>query len=226
MNSALWFLLGLILGLVVAFVIGWFLWRRRVEEREARILSLQGSLREKEEDLRVLNAHLQEQKATVGQLQDQVSEGERTISALVSELEEVKEAASRLRLAVEERDGQIEGLKVHVEEARAEVERLAGLLQEKEAALLRAGPLAGLQDNLELIEGIGPKISQLLQEAGITTFAQLAATDASRLVHILREANLPMIDPRTWPEQARLAADGKWDALKALQDELKGGRRV
>ena len=34
-----------------------------------------------------------------------------------------------------------------------------------------------------------------------------------------------MIDPSTWPEQASLAAAGEWDALQALQDELKGGRR-
>ena len=30
--------------------------------------------------------------------------------------------------------------------------------------------------------------------------------------------------PETWPQQAQLAADGKWDELKALQDELDGGK--
>lgn len=82
-------------------------------------------------------------------------------------------------------------------------------------------------DDLTRIEGIGPKISSLLQTAGITTFAQLAATDVSRLEQILTEADLrALADPTTWPEQARLAAAGKWDELEALQDELKGGRRV
>ncbi len=82
-------------------------------------------------------------------------------------------------------------------------------------------------DDLKRIEGIGPKISSLLQEAGITTFAQLAATDVDRLKEIIAEAGLTALaDPTTWPEQARLAAAGKWDELKALQDELKGGRRV
>ncbi|HHH41147.1 MAG TPA: DUF4332 domain-containing protein [Chloroflexi bacterium] len=82
-------------------------------------------------------------------------------------------------------------------------------------------------DDLTRIEGIGPKISRLLQEAGIMTFAQLAETDVERLREILAEAGLTALaDPGTWPEQARLAAEGKWDELEALQGELKGGRRV
>ena len=82
-------------------------------------------------------------------------------------------------------------------------------------------------DDLTRIEGIGPKIASLLQQAGITTFAQLAETDVDRLRQILDEARLLQIaDPGTWPEQARLAAAGQWEALEALQEELKGGRRV
>jgi len=88
-------------------------------------------------------------------------------------------------------------------------------------------PAALAPDDLTRIEGIGPKISSLLQAAGITTFAQLAATDVSRLKKILAEARLTALaDPTTWPEQASLAAAGKWEALKRLQSELKGGRRV
>ena len=81
-------------------------------------------------------------------------------------------------------------------------------------------------DDLTHIEGIGPKISGLLQAAGIMTFAQLAATNASQLDQIVKEAGITLADASTWPEQARLAAAGEWVALEALQDELKGGRRV
>lgn len=80
-------------------------------------------------------------------------------------------------------------------------------------------------DDLTRIEGIGPKISSLLQAAGITSFARLAETDQERLAQILQDANLRLAKPGTWPEQARLAAAGDWDALAALQDELKAGRR-
>jgi predicted flap endonuclease-1-like 5' DNA nuclease len=87
-------------------------------------------------------------------------------------------------------------------------------------------PAPPLPDDLKRIEGIGPKISRLLQATGITTFAQLAATDVNQLRRILRGAGITIADPGTWPEQASLAAADRWDELEALQDELKGGRRV
>ena len=81
-------------------------------------------------------------------------------------------------------------------------------------------------DNLEIIEGIGPKIDSIFREAGISTFAQLAESDPAHLASILRNAGLRLGDPTSWPEQARLAAGGDWQGLQALQDSLKGGRQV
>lgn len=82
-------------------------------------------------------------------------------------------------------------------------------------------------DDLKRIEGIGPKISDVLQKAGIMTFSQLSGTDVARLKQILSEAKIGKLsDPTTWPEQSGLAAAGKWDELETLQDELKGGRRA
>jgi large subunit ribosomal protein L17 len=86
---------------------------------------------------------------------------------------------------------------------------------------------APAQDDLKVIEGIGPKIASVLNAAGITTYRQLAETDAARLSALLDEAGVRApADPTTWPEQARLAADGDWDAFKRLTEELKAGRRV
>jgi predicted flap endonuclease-1-like 5' DNA nuclease len=84
-------------------------------------------------------------------------------------------------------------------------------------------------DDLKRVEGVGPKISSLLQAAGITTFAQLADANVERLRQILEAADprlLRLVDPASWPEQAGLAADGEWDALSALQNQLRGGRRA
>lgn len=81
-------------------------------------------------------------------------------------------------------------------------------------------------DDLKKIEGIGPKISEILTNAGIATFADLAASEAEKVKEILAEAGnrFKMHDPTTWPQQAKLAADDKWDELKALQDQLQGGK--
>jgi len=81
-------------------------------------------------------------------------------------------------------------------------------------------------DDLKLVEGIGPKIASTLQAAGIQTFTQLAQTEVETLRRILEDADLRLADPTTWPEQARLAAKGDWEALKKLQDSLKGGRET
>lgn len=81
-------------------------------------------------------------------------------------------------------------------------------------------------DDLKLIEGVGPKIADLLINAGIVTFADLAATPAEKVSEILSEAGSRFAahNPATWAEQAELARDGKWDELKELQDKLNGGR--
>jgi predicted flap endonuclease-1-like 5' DNA nuclease len=83
-------------------------------------------------------------------------------------------------------------------------------------------------DDLRRIQGVGPKIASVLQDAGIGTFSDLAKTDAQRIQAILveRDPRLGRLaDPGTWPEQAALAASGDWEALATLQGELKGGRR-
>ena len=79
-------------------------------------------------------------------------------------------------------------------------------------------------DDLKKIEGVGPKIAEVLGEAGVSTFAALAKMDRDAIKAILDTvATLKSKEPKTWPQQAALAADGKWDELKVLQDELMGG---
>lgn len=83
-------------------------------------------------------------------------------------------------------------------------------------------------DDLTLIEGVGPKIAEVLAGAGLADFAGVAAKSAEELKAILVAAgdqfNTAVTD--TWPEQAKLAADGKFDELKKWQDELDGGKEA
>jgi predicted flap endonuclease-1-like 5' DNA nuclease len=90
-----------------------------------------------------------------------------------------------------------------------------------------SGGHADKQD-LTKIEGIGPKIAGLLQDAGILNYALLADAPVERLREVLAAAGsrYRIADPTTWPRQARLAAEDKWDELQALQDRFKGGREV
>ncbi len=83
-------------------------------------------------------------------------------------------------------------------------------------------------DDLKLIEGVGPKAAEALVAAGIDTFSKLAAASASSVKEILEASTskLSHLDPTSWAQQAQLAADGKMDELKKLQDELNGGKAV
>lgn len=83
-------------------------------------------------------------------------------------------------------------------------------------------------DDLTFVEGIGPKISQLLIDDGIDTWAKLGETSTDKIKEILVAAGsrYTMHDPGTWPKQASMAAANDWDALLKWQDELDGGKEV
>ena len=96
-----------------------------------------------------------------------------------------------------------------------------------EKMLIKLGVLKKWKkDDLTAIEGIGPKISQLLRDNGITTWRELANTSVSAIQDILDAAGkrYKLADPGSWPKQAEMAADGRWDDLEEYQDFLQGGK--
>ncbi len=80
--------------------------------------------------------------------------------------------------------------------------------------------------DLTVIEGIGPKIKEILNNGGIHSCADLAKASFDDLREMLVSAGsrYRQHDPTTWPKQADLAARGKTDELAALKEELKAGR--
>lgn len=87
-------------------------------------------------------------------------------------------------------------------------------------------PDPGVRQDLKVIEGIGPKIEEILNKNGIQNYAHLAAIPAVRIARILHGAGprFQMHDPTSWPEQATLAHEGKWEELDTLKEKLIGGR--
>lgn len=80
------------------------------------------------------------------------------------------------------------------------------------------------KDDLTVIEGIGPKVNSLLNQAGILSFKQLGETEVAQLKDILASRKYPYMDPGTWPMQAKLAAEGKFEDLEIYQRQLRAGR--
>ena len=117
--------------------------------------------------------------------------------------------------------------KAEAAHAATELEEVLTKLANCEAQVEMVQGIVPEPDDLRRIEGIGPKVSGVLTAAGILTFAQLASYTPSDLRRVLKDGGMSRInDPETWPEQAALAAAGRWTELDTLQDELIGGRRV
>ena len=100
-----------------------------------------------------------------------------------------------------------------------------GVSESATAAPVSYAPQKGGRDDIELIEGIGPKIARVLADNRITTFAQLAEAKPDDLNAMLKASGgrFSLADAGTWPQQAALLRDGKMDEFKALTDELTGG---
>jgi NADH-quinone oxidoreductase subunit I len=117
---------------------------------------------------------------------------------------------------------------VEEQERRIREEAKRQAAETKKPATPAQSAASSAPDDLKRIEGIGPKIADVLLAANIQTFAQLAETDVEAIQKILQDADpnlVHLVDSTSWPKQARLAAAGKWEALERLQDRLKGGRQ-
>ncbi len=81
-------------------------------------------------------------------------------------------------------------------------------------------------DDFKRLNGIGPKIANLLKDKGILTYQQLSAMDAKQLFDFLQKEGVRVrqSDPASWKKQANLAAEGKWDEIKKLQQTQSGKR--
>jgi predicted flap endonuclease-1-like 5' DNA nuclease len=95
----------------------------------------------------------------------------------------------------------------------------------EEASQPAATTPTGEPDDLQRIEGIGPKIASILHESGITTFQQIADRNVEEIKEVLTSSGI-RANPSTWAEQAQLAASGEWEKLTQLQSNIKSGRRI
>lgn len=224
------FLLGIVVGWVIEWLVDLLFWRKRQKKWIEEEASYQSQLSD-------MHTEVDSQKALVNEysrlrtdldaaqiemdtLRRRLVEAETEHGRLVNEIEEMK--AERLDLA--EQFNRLSGLA-----ATAPAAAGVGLLA------LSRGETVDLEElqqeageDLTMIEGIGPKIQELLYQNGIYTFSQLADSEVPHLQEILAAggSSFRLADPTTWPKQARLAAAHDWVRLQALNEQLTGGIRV
>ena len=124
------------------------------------------------------------------------------------------------RAAIEAAGGRVEGAAEAATVAAPSVTSSFDAKAAKAAGFKLSGP-----DDLTVVEGIGPKIDELLRANGVGTFAQLSRTSPETISGILAKGGprFAIAKPDTWPTQAALAAENRWVDLKQLQDALVAG---
>ncbi len=80
-------------------------------------------------------------------------------------------------------------------------------------------------DDIEIIEGIGPKIGDLFRENGAGSFDKIMHLSVPAMNAILEKggSRFKLANPGTWAQQARLCYENRWSELQALQDNLTAG---
>ena len=103
-----------------------------------------------------------------------------------------------------------------------------GLMRHNEKAMAKAKPAAAAQtataaappDDLTQINGIGPRIASILNDGGITTFAELQHANTGELRQIIAVGGaLPPSSIDSWPTQASYAARGDWSGLATYNNQ-------
>ncbi len=207
-----WFVLGALLGLLASWLLG-RRFRRPTVETVERVV-------EKRVEKLVDNpAHL----ARIKQLEGETGE----IARMRGRIKELEAAPAKFVEKVVEKPIDNPEQVARIRALEAEISRLKrgpeiDLHAAKAAGFSLKGP-----DDLKIVEGIGPKIEELLQAAGIRTFRQLADSTPEAIRTILDKAgpDYRVADPGTWPRQAGLAAVNYWQELALLQAFLTGGRQ-
>jgi predicted flap endonuclease-1-like 5' DNA nuclease len=145
---------------------------------------------------------------------------------------------NELKSKIAELQSQLSGAQVRVEQVTSEANvattaaatiasvATAAATSVSSAANYGFNPQVNGKDNLQVIEGIGVKISELLIAGGITTFAQLASAPTAAVKDILDTAgpNFRLANPGSWSKQADLCAKQDWEALRKYQDAMIAGR--
>lgn len=203
-------LIGLISALIGG-VIGWLLRSRRVTELENELSELNNNYDTLNKSYGELNVKFEQEHHKYLDLSTKYNVRREEVNRLTVELEDLKNNLS----------GDIQSGGKSIDDIKK------GRSTDDLAAVV--GSITGgktMKDDLTKIEGIGPKINELLNNAGVYTFGDLASSKKEFLKKVLLDAGsrFQMHDPGTWPQQAELARDGKWDELKDLQDRLDGGK--
>jgi chromosome segregation ATPase len=198
----------------------------RLEESQTNSENLRDQLKTRAQNIHKLNNQIKERKKTIDKKDKELQTREDKIEELTTQVEERDQSINQMNAELQTRETMIQQLTTQLKEAKEQESSLSEKEQEIDQLKARMG---AMQDNFTIITGIGPKVSAILRNSKINTFTQLSTLNVEKINEILEKANpnlLQLVNPITWPEQAKLAADGDWKVLTSLQEKLRTHRRT
>jgi len=208
-----------------------------LDNKNKAITSLNTELEEKESNIATLTSR-------VSSLSNEVTNNIQKISTLTSEAvdltSQIEDGNQKISTLKDQISNQIqlnietttraENAETRADNAETKNQTLEESITQKQQEIEQLKTnMKAMQHDFSIIEGIGKKVSTILRLANINTFTKLASTDTNTINSILEKTDpriLRLTDSTTWPEQAKLAAENKWDDLKTLQASLKRGRKA
>lgn len=225
----LFILFVLLVAALIGFLIGYLLERGRCRKRIA-------ILDEEIEGLKTRIRRLEEEKSALDAKLKLAEDEKITLGTRINGLEDDK---TKLRDEARGMDDEITSLKLTIDRLEKEAMALkasqAGALNAARTHAVSDTPLTAMAreetvtqeefrpDDLEVVIGIGPKIAGLLINRGITTWKALADTSVTFIKEILDKdggERYRIHNPDSWPHQARLLDEGRWDEFRELRDRL------
>jgi len=205
-----WLLLAMLLPLLLGLLLGLWLWYQ-YKKQSAELEMERDQLHDRNNELERSNAELKYKK-------DELEKDNTALHASINSLE-ADLAVMRGRLERQQRESAGE-----TEQDADVAGRGLGIASLEGADIDYASLFA--PGELQIVEGIGPKVEEVLKNAGINTWAELAGQSQEDLKSLLAAAGpaYKMMEPKSWPQQARLASEGKWDELVKYQKFLDTGR--
>jgi len=237
----LFILFVLLVAALLGLLIGWLLakgrCRRQITTLEEEAENLKVRLRKLEEEKNGLNAQLRLLENEKQRLESRLGLLENEKTSLMAKITDQEEDEQALRGEARKLDDEVDNLQLTIGGLEKELAGLRAQLSAapKAAAIHTAADVSHADvlphfspenirpDDLEVVIGIGPKIAKLLMNRGITTWKSLSESVPNYLEAILHEdggERFRIHNPASWPQQARLLHEGRWDEFRELRDRL------
>lgn len=224
-------LLPWLLPFLLGLLLGWLLWgrfKKIVEEQENEIANLKAKIGDLEADLANCRSARSDLESEIALHKGRIRELEASGKLNVTGSKVISVGGGDTNIDSTD-DGDVSSKLVDEKDAATDTISAAagavasGVIGTKGAYGISYDKFQGLSnENLQIVEGVGPKMESLLKDNGIRNWSALADKSKGDLNAVLGKYGdkYRIIDPSNWSKQASLARDNKWDDLITLQRSL------